>query len=878
MMALTPPNATPPKTFGRLASKRFVQSVFGSPSSRELEWTGARDLVRDQRRESLKVPLSLRNGDIFGLMLRFLREMEFTTRETAVSFRTRVFSGKAFVRWAMDQEFRGQAFRDEADAVFFGNELLMRGIIAPIFKGEETGEKKKGIPVIGLQIPGVPTVGGIPGVGKGWKMFNGGEQWLYTVKTHERSALIAACFRNSTGEEKSGIRDCVGRLRTLKYLIDGDEQPRAEDGSDVEAQTPVIAEEGSEDNECHVHPLLLPFTRMHEAMEAFFETLAPHVALAMASMLFMVKLQNLAFACVLAVTFMRHLCWVSERQVNKLLHRSKADMLRKFQRIRGDPAVNKYGAESADWWSAVFQHTWAGWLGVWLNRVMRDLLQWTFASLEVPFFSKIELSHFTFGSVGPIIKSARTFAGVDDEMIVEWDLSWVTENSSFFVSAMFGRGTVVPIPIRMRMTDVRLEGKLRLTFTWMRETGGPYVRALRVSFVGLPDYDFAIKVFGGINVSEISVIDAAIHRAVDEYFKTSLCEPEAYFWDVKEWWNSGSTEEVINPLDLIDQALMKDVERLWKRCRFDTTVEMRVMPGFVELDTSGKNSSVKDKFLDGNKCRMSVMMEYGRKRLVSKSHSMKKHLEAENRDTLLPTWEGNAFAKLDVNDDIVSDEVHFTVLSERVGGNTAKRATTKLLRISRKVIAIGKIDDVLKLKTGTIHDMAIPLLDASTLKSVGKLHVRIRVNIMKPDIVVNEEGRRASLKKLGQRVNTMYSTTLTDAAKFATGTSKKIASTTTWAFTCFGCIKRDRGESRVESAESSAGPSSSRVTVEDSDDDEGFSFPKNPVTSTNASPVRPFGRQAWKSSPQLVEHPGVEIDSDSDAEKPRAGDPFYEHI
>lgn len=879
---------TPPKTFGRFASKRFVQAVFESPSMRESEWTRARESARQKRLETLDAPLALRNGDIFGLVLRFLREMEFTTHATAVSFHTKCFTGKAFVKWAMEQSFREQTFRDEADAIFLANELLLRGIIAPIARGQEDAKKAKSAGISGMGFPAVSAT--IPGVGKVWKLFRGGD-WLYTVKTHDRGKLIAACFKNSTEEEKNGIRECVGRLRTLKYLIDGDseeEQETQADGSDADdapqAHATTSDETDAEDREMYLHALFSPIVKLlrgtNKAIDEFFSTLGPHIVIALASLLFMVKIQNFAFACVLAMTFMRHLLAVSERQVNIMIERTRADMLRKFQMIRGDPKVNKYGAESADWWSAVLQHTWEGWLSGWLSRLVRDLLQWTFESLDLPFVSKIELSEFRLGTCAPLIKTSRTFAGIDGEMIVDWDLTWQLEDSVVLVSAMFGHGAVVPIPIRIRLTDVRLEGNLRLTFTWMRVQGGPYVRSLRVSFVGLPTYDFSLKIFGAINLNEVGMINQSVRRVVDEFFRSSLVEPEGYFWDVNEWWHSfGDTgEEQIDPRELIDQALMKDIERFWRRGRDnETTVELRAMPSFAELDLSGKNSSIKSKYFNSEKCRMYVAMEYGRKRFVSKAHVMSKHLEAVNGELLHPTWEGNAFAKLDTTDDIVGDTLVVSVLAERIGGNQAKRATTKLLRISRKVIGVGKIDGIVGMKAGGIHDVETSLVDPSTLKPVGTLRVRLRVNVLKQDIVVEKDSQSDSLLTFGKKMNRLYSMAVVDvprgAANLATSGSRKIASSTSSWFSCFSprSVKVSDGVDRVKGTDSGLliGAEEEENTVASDD----FAF--RPPEAPQLSPSRPFGL----SPSRTMSRHRVSTD---DASNPRTNahlnDPFYEHI
>ena len=777
---------TPPKTFGRLASRRFVSSIFGSPSmSRGLQ-DEAVEARKKERREQLRRAVKLTNGDVFGLTLRFMSEMDFTTHSTALALHTKCFTGASFIEWAMEQEFRDEKFRDEADAGFFANELLIRGIIVQVSRGNESKKLKSVATLSGLAF--VP-------LKSSSKTFRGGDV-MYSVKIRGRGELIAACFGTSTEEEKDGIRECAGRMKTLKSLIDGDAAAAGTSTSDDDDETTTAEAIKQQAKLTWVTLKRMPrrflwtaVTSIMDTIEDFFSTLGPHILIAILSLLFMVWIQNFAFACVLSLVFVSHLFWVNERQREILVARVQADQLRKFQLIRGDPQVNANGAESADWWSAVFHHMWQGWLGGWVSRVTRETLEWTFDFLDLPFISKIELSEFRFGDAGPNIKTARTFSGSDGEMIVEWDLDWQTEGFSLLISAMFGKpGVQVPIPIRVRVEDVRIAGHLRLTFTWMRTQGGPYVRSCRISFVGLPVYSFSLKTLGAVNLSEIGTIERSLRKVLDEYFRTSLCEPNGYFWDVKEWWNSfEDTEEVIDPKELVTQQLMKDIERIWKRQKDDTTVEIGAMPRFVELDSSGKNSSVKLKYLDGNVSRMFVAMEYGRRRIVSKSHYMSTHTEAEYNSVTWPTWDTSAFAKLDTSDDVVDDQLNIYLMSERVS-NSAKKAATKLLRIHRKIVGVGKISNLSKYAGGDIHEVEVTLLDAKTFYPVGIMRMRLRVNIRDPDVTI-----RAESTSYETRLKRMYVTLgklpqeVESVTKSVSGSFKVAGSR---LFSCFVCRRR----------------------------------------------------------------------------------------
>ena len=94
---------------------------------------------------------------------------------------------------------------------------------------------------------------------------------------------------------------------------------------------------------------------------------------------------------------------------------------------------------------------------------------------------------------------------------------------------------------------------------------------------------------------------------------------------------------------------------------------------------------------------MAVAIENARRRVVSKMHIMKKHVEAEH-DIEHPTWDSGAFARLDTTDEVVDGQLAMFLMSESMDSNAAKATATKLLRVSMKIPAEGKMGNVFKLR------------------------------------------------------------------------------------------------------------------------------------------------------------------------------------
>jgi hypothetical protein len=134
-------------------------------------------------------------------------------------------------------------------------------------------------------------------------------------------------------------------------------------------------------------------------------------------------------------------------------------------------------------------------------------------------------------------------------------------------------------------------------------------------------------------------------------------------------------------------------------------------------------------------------------------------------------------------------------MSESMDSNAAKATASKLLRISRKIAAVGKIDNIFKLNTGDINSVEVTLLDPKTLRPVGMLHCRIRINILSPNIVVDE---RKSSETFGKRVASMYETMSTAALTIPRGAAGAASARSRAAMrrtaTCFGCFRASNGD------------------------------------------------------------------------------------
>ena len=103
---------------------------------------------------------------------------------------------------------------------------------------------------------------------------------------------------------------------------------------------------------------------------------------------------------------------------------------------------------------------------------------------------------------------------------------------------MGGSRFSVPVPLRVFVSNLRVAGKLRLGLFWTKRKGGPYLKALRVSFVDMPEHSVSIKPMTSsmIDIRDLPGLDRTVENALNKMFTNVLVEPNIVLWNVERWW------------------------------------------------------------------------------------------------------------------------------------------------------------------------------------------------------------------------------------------------------------------------------------------------------------------------------------------------------
>ena len=82
---------------------------------------------------------------------------------------------------------------------------------------------------------------------------------------------------------------------------------------------------------------------------------------------------------------------------------------------------------------------------------------------------------------------------------------------------MGGSRFSVPVPLRVFVSNLRVAGKLRLGLFWTKRKGGPYLKALRVSFVDMPEHSVSIKPMTSsmIDIRDLPGLDRTVENALN---------------------------------------------------------------------------------------------------------------------------------------------------------------------------------------------------------------------------------------------------------------------------------------------------------------------------------------------------------------------------
>ena len=100
-------------------------------------------------------------------------------------------------------------------------------------------------------------------------------------------------------------------------------------------------------------------------------------------------------------------------------------------------------------------------------------------------------------------------------MILEWDLDLCTKDMRIVLGATLG-GKQLGLPIRVYVTDLHVEGPLRMGFKWMPVA--PHLRHMTISFLSVPEVEVKVKPVSssGLDVTEIPGLQGWIDGLVKQ--------------------------------------------------------------------------------------------------------------------------------------------------------------------------------------------------------------------------------------------------------------------------------------------------------------------------------------------------------------------------
>ena len=223
---------------------------------------------------------------------------------------------------------------------------------------------------------------------------------------------------------------------------------------------------------------------------------------------------------------------------------------------------------------------------------------------------------------------------------------------------------------------------------------------------------------------------------------------------------------------------------------------------------------------------MYITVGHGRRRVVTKAHHMVKHAEAEDENCPMPTWDSAGFSRLDSTEETIDGQLSFILLSESIDANAAKATANKLFRISRKVVAVAKIDDLTTFKGGDVHNIELILLGARSMRPVGVLHLRLRVNVLNQNLKVDNTATGGALGTLKQQVQRLNTT-------IGASTGKAFDVSRKGATMCFGCLPKLTHKFQQKSAAS--------MGNESDDDDFGVELHPLPAHTGDDGAIDDFG-------------------------------------
>ena len=208
----------------------------------------------------------------------------------------------------------------------------------------------------------------------------------------------------------------------------------------------------------------------------------------------------------------------------------------------------------AAWLNTSLAAAWAGFLRGWLSRLVHGTLSEALVANTPSILETMTLERFDLSDAPPGLASARVLRSrrrADGSVMLELGVAADELGSSLVVAGKVA-GLGIPLHISVDFTAARIDLRLGLTFI----DRPPYVGSLKVSLVDMPKTSLRISPegLGGLSLTDLPGVDAWLRGAVEGALVRTLVEPNAYLWDVAQWWDAGKERQVAEEKARVDAA------------------------------------------------------------------------------------------------------------------------------------------------------------------------------------------------------------------------------------------------------------------------------------------------------------------------------------
>ena len=233
---------------------------------------------------------------------------------------------------------------------------------------------------------------------------------------------------------------------------------------------------------------------------------------------------------------------------NQYMQTSVSRIKRKvYMKAKKDLALKDLDTDSerVEWMNQFLRRFWMNFEPS-LSISIKETVDLTLEMYKPAALTELRLTNFTLGSEGPRINGIKTYLRDDENLVMDWDISFTPIDDDMFTEKemlvresrnmqieLLAKMSVVPLPIYIAIRDFTLIGTMRIQMKFMNEY--PHIKVVDIAFMETPEVDFVLKPLKAMDINKFGDLGGMIRNIVQGQLAALMVNPMKMTFPIGEW-------------------------------------------------------------------------------------------------------------------------------------------------------------------------------------------------------------------------------------------------------------------------------------------------------------------------------------------------------